>query len=32
MPADSVARHICWLDVGVLRTVVRYDGDDYDIV
>ncbi|MFC3478944.1 hypothetical protein [Halobacterium litoreum] len=32
MPADSLARHIRSLDVGEPRTVVRYDGDDYDTV
>jgi len=32
MPAASLARHIRSLDVGEPRTVVRYDGDDYETV
>lgn len=32
MPAESLAAHIRELDAGDLRSVVRYDGDDYDTV
>ncbi|WP_232701498.1 hypothetical protein [Halobacterium wangiae] len=31
MTADSLARYIRSLDVGTLRTIVRYDGDDYEV-
>ncbi|AHG05246.1 hypothetical protein HALDL1_08160 [Halobacterium sp. DL1] len=31
MHADSLARHIRSLDVGTLRAIIRYDGDEYDI-
>jgi|AntRauMinimDraft_4_1070384.scaffolds.fasta_scaffold00059_7 hypothetical protein len=30
MPAETLAAHIRALDAGELRTVVHYDGDDYD--
>ena len=32
MPAESLAAHIRSMDAGELRTVVHYDGDDYDVV
>jgi hypothetical protein len=32
MPAESLAAHIRTLDAGELRSVVHYDGDDYDTV
>lgn len=32
MPAETLAAHIRSLDAGELRTVVHYDGDDYDTV
>jgi hypothetical protein len=31
MPAETLAAHIRSLDAGELRTVVHYDGDDYDV-
>jgi hypothetical protein len=30
MPAETLAAHIRSMDAGELRTVVYYDGDDYD--
>lgn len=32
MPAETLAAHIRSLDAGELRTVVHYDGDDYDVL
>jgi len=32
MPAETLAAHIRSMDAGELRTVVHYDGDDYDTV
>lgn len=32
MPAESLAAHIRTLDGGELRSVVHYDGDDYDTI
>jgi hypothetical protein len=32
MPAQTLAAHIRSLDAGELRSVVHYDGDDYDVL
>jgi hypothetical protein len=32
MPAESLASHARELDVGDLRSVVQYEGDDFDVV
>lgn len=32
MPAETLAAHIRSMDAGELRTVVQYDGDDYDLL